>query len=68
MPIHRRAALAGLTHVSPPRTSDGAVRTVAAVATVARPGTPPLPRPRMNAMKASVWSWPAGGREVATLT
>ena len=44
------------------------VRTVAAVAIVARPGTPPLPKPRINAMKVNVGSCPLGGRDVAKLT
>ena len=44
------------------------VRTVAAVAIVARPGTPPLPNPRINAMKVNVGSCPLGGSDVAKFT
>lgn len=53
---------------NPPIIWGGAVNTVAAVAIVARPGTPPLPKPRINAMKDNVGNCPLGGRDVAKLT
>jgi len=60
--------MSATAYPNPPGTSDGAVSTVVAVATVARPGTPPFPRPRMRLMPIKVGSCPVGGREVATLT